>query len=61
MYKLSMRALNKLFLSSKLHATSLMKPVIHFGDRGNTVVKVLRYKNRKVAGSIPDGVIGIFH
>jgi len=56
-----MRALNKLFLSSKLHATSLMKPVIHFGDRGNTVVKVLRYKNRKVAGSIPDGVIGIFH
>jgi hypothetical protein len=45
------------------------------GDRGGTVVKVLHYKqgtavaqwlrchatNRKVAGSIPDGVIGIFH
>jgi hypothetical protein len=30
------------------------------GDRGSTVVKVLRYKS-KVAGSIPDGVIGIFH
>jgi hypothetical protein len=30
------------------------------GDRGGTVVKVLR-SNRKVAGSIPDGVIGIFH
>jgi len=30
------------------------------GDRGSTVVKVLCYK-RKVDGSIPDGVIGIFH
>ena len=29
-------------------------------DRGSTVVKV-RAPNRKVAGSIPDGVIGIFH
>ena len=28
------------------------------GDRGGTVVKVLRYKSE---GSIPDGVIGIFH
>jgi len=28
------------------------------GDRGGMVVKVLCYK---VAGSIPDGVIGIFH
>jgi hypothetical protein len=30
------------------------------GDRGGTVVKVLCYKSR-VAGSIPDGVTGIFH
>ena len=29
------------------------------GDRSSTVVKVLCL-NRKVAGSIPDGVIGIF-
>jgi len=29
-------------------------------DRGSTVVKVLRYKS-EVAGSIPDGVFGIFH
>ena len=29
------------------------------GNRGGTVVKVLCYKS--VAGSIPDGVIGIFH
>ena len=28
------------------------------GDRGGTVVKVLCYK---VAGSIPDDIIGIFH
>jgi hypothetical protein len=28
---------------------------------GGTVVKVLRYKSEEVAGSIPDGVIGIFH
>jgi hypothetical protein len=30
------------------------------GARGGTVVEALRY-NWKVAGSIPDGVIGIFH
>jgi len=30
------------------------------GDRSSTEVKVLCYK-RKVAGSIPAGVIGIFH
>ena len=30
------------------------------GDRGSTVVKVL-FTNWKVAGSIPVGVIGIFH
>jgi len=41
--------------------------LISVGDRGSTVVKALCYKsegcatNRKVAGSIPDGVIGIFH
>jgi len=29
------------------------------GDRGGTVVKALCYKS--VAGSIPGGVIGIFH
>jgi len=29
-------------------------------DRGSTVVKVLCYTNRKVAGSIPAGVIGFF-
>jgi hypothetical protein len=29
------------------------------GDRGSTVVKVLRY-NQKVAGSIPDGVMEFF-
>ena len=34
--------------------------ITEFGDRGSTVVKVLA-TNRKVAGSIPDGVIGIFH
>jgi hypothetical protein len=28
------------------------------GDRGSTVVKVMRYKSE---GSIPDGVIAIFH
>jgi hypothetical protein len=28
---------------------------------GGTVVKVMCYTNRKVAGSNPDGVIGIFH
>jgi hypothetical protein len=31
------------------------------GGSGGTVVKVLCYTNRKVAGSIPDGVTGIFH
>jgi len=31
---------------------------ITFGDRGGTVHCAT---NRKVAGSIPDGVIGIFH
>jgi len=30
------------------------------GDRGSTMVKVCA-TNRKDAGSIPDGVIGIFH
>ena len=30
------------------------------GDRGSTVVKGCT-TNRKVAGSIPEGVIGIFH
>jgi hypothetical protein len=29
-------------------------------DRGSTVVKVLCYTNRKVAGSIPTGVNGFF-
>jgi len=33
---------------------------LYYGDRCNTVVKVLCYKS-KVAGSIPAGVIGIFH
>ena len=34
--------------------------ILHYGegDRGGTVVKVLCYKSE---GSIPDGVIGIFH
>ena len=32
------------------------------GDRGSTVVNLLCCAtNRKAAGSIPDGVIGIFH
>jgi hypothetical protein len=33
------------------------------GPRGTAVAQWLRYcaTNRKVAGSIPDGVIGIFH
>ena len=39
-----MHALNELCLSNRLHATSLMKPVVPFRDRGSTVVKVLRYK-----------------
>ena len=34
--------------------------VLVIGNRDGTVVKVL-CQNRKVAGSIPDGVIGIFH
>ena len=33
---------------------------ISMGDRSSTVVKG-GATNRKVAGSIPDGVIGIFH
>ena len=28
--------------------------------RGGVMVKVLCYKNRQVAGSIPDGLLGIF-
>jgi len=34
--------------------------IVAFGDPGSTVVKVCA-TNRKVAGSIPDSVIGIFH
>jgi len=40
--------------SIKYNKTQIM------GDHGGTVVKVPCYPNRKVAGSIPDGVIGIF-
>jgi hypothetical protein len=32
---------------------------VYWGDRGSTVVKVLRYK-QTVAGSIPNGVMGFF-
>jgi hypothetical protein len=41
---------------------SLCSVYVHFltiGARGGVVVKALSY-NRQVAGSIPDGVIGIF-
>jgi hypothetical protein len=31
------------------------------GARGGAVVEALRYKPKVVGGSIPDGVIGIFH
>jgi hypothetical protein len=38
------------------HIVEIRKCTAYYlGDRGSTVVKVL------VAGSIPDGVIGIFH
>jgi hypothetical protein len=33
--------------------------IFKYGARGGVVVKALRYK--QVAGSNPDGVIGIFH
>jgi len=33
--------------------------ITDIGARGGVVVKALRYK-RQVAGSIPDGIIGIF-
>ena len=32
----------------------------NLGVRGGALVEALRYKNRKVAGSIPDGVTGIW-
>jgi hypothetical protein len=38
--------------------------ILHLSkERGTAVAQWLRYcaTNRKVAGSIPDGVIGIFH
>ena len=37
--------------------------IAHINDRGTAVAQWLRCcaTNRKVAGSIPDGVIGIFH
>jgi hypothetical protein len=43
------------------HFTFINKRLMHtlLGVRGGVVVKALRYK--PVAGSIPDGVIGIFH
>ena len=54
-------------ISSKFTDFSLIKISLYiiirssiFRDRGSSVVKVLCY-NRKVAGSIPNGVIGIFH
>jgi len=34
--------------------------IVSLGDRGSTVVKAL-CANRKVYGSNPDGVIGIFY
>ena len=45
-----------IFHEHVFHCTSV---IFVYGDRGSTVVKVLRYKP-EVAGSIPDGVIGIF-
>jgi len=39
---------------------AFLKVPVLVGDRGSTVVKVLA-TNRKVTGSIPDSVIGIFH
>ena len=45
----------------KVHCSGKWCCVISkYGDGRGTVVKVLCYKS-KVAGSIPDGVIGIFH
>jgi hypothetical protein len=44
----------------KSHEFNIIKYLIFTGDSGGTVVKVLRYKSEG-RGSIPDGVIGIFH
>ena len=41
--------------------TFLQLYISNVGNRGSTVVKVLCYTNRKVAGLIPAGVIGILH
>jgi hypothetical protein len=37
--------------------------LLSYVDKGHAVVRWLRHSatNRKAAGSIPDGVIGIFH
>ena len=37
-----------------------LKDPVYVGDRGSTVVKAMYYKS-EVTGSIPAGVIGIFH
>jgi hypothetical protein len=41
----------------------LLDCVVHISRRGHTVVQRLRHcvTNRKVAGSIPNGVAEIFH
>jgi hypothetical protein len=48
-------------VSTVLHLRSLWHRYYHYG--GTELAQWLRYcaTNRKVAGSIPDGVIGIFH
>jgi hypothetical protein len=48
---------NSLLLSVFLN---ILFSIIFPGARGGAVVEALRYK-QKAAGSIPDGVIGIFH
>jgi hypothetical protein len=43
----------------KMRKLTFLHILLLSGARGGVVVKALRYK-RQVAGSIPDGVIGIF-
>ena len=55
---------NTFKLSKSLYSRSvLFKPTNNFGSGGTAVAQWLRRcaTNRKVAGSIPDGVLGIFH
>ena len=56
-------ALTLLLVREKIqHRTSNNNDdTVTVGDRGSTVVKVRCATNRKINGSIPDGVIALFH